>query len=191
MNERAAKGDLTIGSTPMSTGQTEFERLIDSYSKVIGAAVRRVCLQRYESLIPDVTQEVHLALWKVLESGKKIDNPPSYIYKVALTTGLAMVERAKKQWVMSRNLEREPSTSKAVDPIVAERARLIEELLAQLEPDQSNALRAYLAGYNHVEIAKLFGWSESAARHKVYRSIEKLKRYMGQQEARDEVPAGG
>ena len=175
----------------MSSGRTEFERLIDDYSKVIGAAVRRVCLQRYESLIPDVTQEVHLALWKVVETGKKMENPPSYIYKVALTTGLAMVERAKKQWAVSRDLGREPSTTMVVDPVVAERARLIEELLAQLEPDQSNALRAYLAGYNHVEIAKLFGWTDSAARHKVYRSIDKLKQHMSEQDATREVRAGG
>ncbi|MGI9285328.1 MAG: hypothetical protein ACR2P1_08060, partial [Pseudomonadales bacterium] len=91
----------------MSSEQTEFEDLIDKNSALIGAAVRRVCMQRYESLIPDVTQEVHIAIWKTVQRGIKMDNPPSYIYKVALTTGLAMVERAKKQRVIARDLEME------------------------------------------------------------------------------------
>lgn len=174
----------------MSSEQTEFEDLIDRYSTHIGAAVRRVCLQRYESLIPDVTQEVHIALWKIVNSGKKIDNPPSYIYKVALTTGLAVVERAKKQWLIARDLTLENPASSAQDAKLAERARLIEELLALLPPDQSDALRAYLAGYNHVDIAKLFGWTESVARHKVYRCIDKLRDFMLEHET-DEVTEGG
>lgn len=175
----------------MPSDQAEFERLIDKYSKVIGAAVRRVCLQRFEALIPDVTQEIHIALWKVLETGKKIENPSSYIYKVSLTTGLAMVERAKKQWIIARNLQQESSTAEVGDRSLADRARLIEELLARLQPDESRALRAYLAGYNHVEIAKLFGWTESVARHKVYRSIDQLKHYVRDHENANEVSARG
>ena len=169
----------------MAVEQKEFEQLIKRYASVIAAAVRRVCLRRYESLIPDVTQEVHLKMWKIVESGKKIDNPPSYFYRVALTTGLEMIELAKKQQTIASKLESEVTAHKAEDFALPERARLIEELLAQLETDAANALRAYLAGYNHVEIAKLFGWSESVARHKVYRSFDKLKRFMRDQQLGD------
>lgn len=165
----------------MSIEQKEFEQLIQQYATVVSAAVRRVCLRRYESLIPDVTQEVHLKIWKIVESGKKIDNPPSYFYRVALTTGLEMVELAKKQQKIASTLESEAGADKAEDLALNERARLIEELLDQLDADASNALRAYLAGYNHVEIAKLFGWTESVARHKVYRSFDRLKRFMRDQ----------
>lgn len=174
----------------MSSEQTEFEDLIDRYSTHIGAAVRRVCLQRYESLIPDVTQEVHIALWKIVNSGKKIDNPPSYIYKVALTTGLAVVERAKKQWLIARDLKQKNPASSPQDAKLTERGLLIEELLAELRPDESNALRAYLAGYNHVDIAQLFGWTESVARHKVYRCIAKLRDFMLEDETNKVTDSG-
>ncbi|MGI9328877.1 MAG: RNA polymerase sigma factor, partial [Pseudomonadales bacterium] len=124
------------------------------------------------------------------QRGIKMDNPPSYIYKVALTTGLAMVERAKKQRVIARDLEMEDSAPSAQDAKLTERARLIEELLAQLQTDQADALRAYLAGYNHGDIAKLFSWTESVARHKVYRSIDKLRDFMREHDI-DEVTDGG
>ena len=175
----------------MAIDPKEFERLVSENSKVIAAAVRRVCRQRYASLVPDVTQEVHVKLWKILESGKEIENLPSYIYRVALTTGLSMVEQAQKQWTIARNLEQEPSVEIGQDSQLTERGRLIEELLAQLQADQANALRAYLAGYNHTEIARLFNWSESVARHKVYRSIDKLKRFMAEQDQTHREVANG
>ena len=57
----------------------------------------------------------------------------------------------------------------------AERARLLEQLMGRLPADQSRALRAHLAGFNHKELAVLFGWSESIARHRIYRGLAALK----------------
>lgn len=71
------------------------------------------------------------------------------------------------------------------------RAELLEELLAQLKPDESRALKAYLAGYNHVEIARLFGWTQSVARHNVYRSIDRLRRRARNQGRTDWMVAHG
>jgi len=168
----------------MAATSEQFEALVRQHAAVIAAAVRRVCLRKHRALMPDVTQEVHIKLWKVLESGKKIDNPPSYIYRIALTTGLTMVEQANKHHSMAGRLADEPLTSRSVDAASTETARLIEELIATLEPDFAKALQAYLAGYNHVDIAGLFGWTESVARHRVYRSFDKLKRFMKEQDVR-------
>ncbi len=159
----------------MAPKRSEFDQIVRKYSTVIAAAIRRVCLQRYESLLPDVTQEVHVALWKAIKEKKQIDNPAAYIYRVALTTGLKIVEREKRQAVASSSSE---NSEAMVDPRseILERAKLLEQLLDKLKPDEAKALRAYLAGYSHTEIAQLFGWSPSVARHNVYRSIDKLKR---------------
>ena len=43
-------------------------------------------------------------------------------------------------------------------------------------------MRAYLAGFNHREVARLFGWTESVARHRIYRSIDELKTKLRQHE---------
>ena len=175
----------------MAFHRTKFERIAARYSKIIGAAVRRVCLHRYDALIPDVTQEVHLALWNAIETGKEIRNPEAYVYRMALTTGLRLVERERKHSEKVGGQAVEGVSSAVDESIVKERARLLNELLGQLQPDESKALRAYLVGYNHVEIARLFGWTESVARHRVYRGIERLRSYARKLEQTDKVAASG
>lgn len=168
-------GRLPRPAAEVSAKPTDFERLIRTHARVMAAAIRRVCGRRHGALIPDVQQEVYLALWKRLHSGKEIEHPVSYLYKVALTTALAMVRKLDPE---QGNAPLDPETPARPDesPLhPLERARLIEEVLAALEPDEARALRAYLAGFNHEEVARLFGWSESVARHRIYRSMEKLR----------------
>lgn len=140
--------------------------------------VRRVCGRRYPDLIPDVEQEIRLALWKRLQGGEDIRHPVSYLYRVALATSLAVVRRYRPEREELAADPDEPSGRGALLPslLPAERERLIEQLLASLDGDAARALRGYLRGLNHVEIAALYGWTPSVARHLVYRSLERLRR---------------
>jgi RNA polymerase sigma factor (sigma-70 family) len=148
----------------------------------MASAIRRVCARRYGSLIPDIQQEVYVALWNRLGRGKEIAHPASYVYKVALTTALAVV---RKHLPLREAVPIDDGTALAgggtsffagLQP--AERARLLAEVLEQLPLEQARAVRAHLAGYSHDEVASLFGWSESVARHRIYRGIEALKEKM-------------
>jgi RNA polymerase sigma factor (sigma-70 family) len=155
----------------------EFQRLVDQYSRVMSGAIRRVCGRR-SSLIPDVEQEVRLALWKRLQDGKEIEHPVSYLYKMALTTALAVLRRqppeASRVGIESLDQGTNRSGgSRGLNPL--ERARLLEQLLGRLPPDRSQALRAYLAGFTHREVAALCGWTEAIARHHIYRGLEALR----------------
>jgi RNA polymerase sigma factor (sigma-70 family) len=142
----------------------------------MASAIRRVCGRRHRALIPDVEQEVQVALWKRLGSGKEITHPASYVYRVALLTALAMVRKEGAATISLEDAEvGEPATGVPGELQPAERARVIAEVLGQLEPDEARALRAYLAGFNHAEIAQLYGWSESVARHRVYRTLDRLR----------------
>lgn len=161
----------------MSTRLEQFELLVGSYSRVLASAIRRVCSRRYRTLIPDVEQEVYEALWKRLGSGKEIEHPSSYLYKVALTTALAVVRKHTPEASPIETIK-EP-LAEAASPfgglLPAERARLLGEVLALLPIDQSRAVRAHLAGFSHSEVAALYGWTASVARHRIYRGIETLR----------------
>lgn len=164
---------------PLAQDPTEFDRLIRDYARVMAAAIRRVCGRKYGSLAPDVQQEVYLALWKRLHSGKQIDHPISYLYKVALTTALAMVRKIESENPGAEVLEpdaRAMSGGSGLTPM--ERSQFLSEMIGTLEPDEIRAVRAYLAGYSHNEVAQLYGWTESVARHRIYRSIERLRAKM-------------
>ena len=127
----------------------EFERLVRKYSRLMAAAIRRVCGQRHLDLIPDVEQEVYLALWKRLQTGKKIEYPASYLYKMALTTALALTRKAaRSEFPVDENRdsssERTASASflDGLEPV--ERAQLVEEILGQLNPDAGRCAGCYV-----------------------------------------------
>jgi RNA polymerase sigma factor (sigma-70 family) len=150
--------------------------LLREHARVVSSAIRRVCGSRYGTLVPDIEQEVSLALWKRLDSGKEIEHPVSYLYKMALTTALAVVRRH------APSAEVPPEAGDRVGPAAGflglagpEQGRLLAESLGRLPPDQSRAVRAYLAGFNHEEVARLFAWTPSAARHHIYRGLERLR----------------
>ena len=160
----------------MASRQEQFAALVENYSRVVSAAIRRVCARRFQSLIPDVQQEVYAALWKRLEGGKEIEHPASYLYKVALTTALAQVRKQVPEGPIDAVDADVPQMAVGFAGLLpAERSRLLAEILERLPPDQSRAIRAHLAGFSHTEVASLFGWSESVARHRIYRGIEELK----------------
>jgi RNA polymerase sigma factor (sigma-70 family) len=148
-------------------------------------AVRRVCGQRHRELIPDVEQEIRLALWKRIQSGKNLDHPVSYLYKVALTTALALLRRQEPEETVANPEEAVPARGAPAHGALLpqERSLLVEQLLGSLPDEESQALRAYLAGFNHVEVAQLFGWTNSVARHRIYRALETLR--AGQQREKE------
>jgi RNA polymerase sigma-70 factor, ECF subfamily len=161
----------------------DFDALVRRYARIVSAAIRRVCGRAWGELVPDVEQEVYLTLWKLAASGKKIDRPASYLYKVALRTALAVVRKhGVEEPVDSAELEAmqaESATDRvAGESLAAERAQQLEAALSRLPAEQAQALRAYLRGLNHTEVAELHGWSESTARHRIYRGAEALKRML-------------
>jgi len=145
----------------------------------MSSAIRRVLGSRHETLVPDVEQEVRLALWKRIRTGKKIDHPVSYVYKAARTTALGVMRHQASEATpldersMAKLKARQTEERRNLLP--AERSRLLEQMLEQLNADQSRALRGYLTGMNHREIARHYGWSESVARHRIYRGLEALR----------------
>ena len=64
----------------------------------------------------------------------------------------------------------------------AERTCLLTALLDQLPLEQARAVRAYLAGFTAMEVARLYGWSPSVARHRIYRGLQSLRTAVVQEE---------
>ena len=156
--------------------QQDYSSLVERHARVISSAIRRVCSRRHRALIPDIEQDVRTALWKRLQSGKEIQHPISYVYKVALTTALAAIRRFPV--AADPPVEETPGEA-AGGPFLgllpAEQGRLLAEALGFLPPDEARAVRAHLAGFNHEDVAGLYGWTPATARHRIYRGLEKLR----------------
>jgi RNA polymerase sigma factor (sigma-70 family) len=162
----------------------DYDELVSRHARLMAAVVRRVCGARHQALVPDVEQEIRLALWKRLQSGNEIRHPTSYLYKVALATSLAVIRRYRPR---HEDLEADPIEGPGPDLprgslLPPERARLVQEVMATLEPDEARALRGYMTGLNHEELARLYGWTPSVARHLVYRTLEQLRQRLGKRD---------
>jgi RNA polymerase sigma factor (sigma-70 family) len=168
----------------MGSPQEEFLAFTQQYRGIIVSAIRRVCGAASDSLLPDVEQEVYLALWQRWDDRHHIDFPVSYLYKVAMRTALAVMRTYSAPNVEEFTAETSPTAepSLTIDGFSSvERACLLTELLDQLPTEQARAMRAYLAGFSHTEAATQLGWSDAVARHRIYRGIRALKALMLQE----------
>ena len=156
----------------MAQLEQEFETLIEKYTRLVSHAIQKVCFPKYRECEEDIRQEVHLKIWGLLKSGKKMDSPESYIYRVAFTTALRFVQ-TRGGGGSTEYLSDPPKSSEG--EIKSNQKMIINDLLKQLDDEHRRALKAYLVGFNHKEVATLFGWTESKARHLVYRGINALK----------------
>jgi len=148
----------------------DYTTLIERHAAVVRSAIRRVLGRRHTELSDDVEQELRLALWKRVQGGKEIEHPVSYLYRAAVTTAWAVL---KHEAPKEAELEAVEIAAPGQDP---EAGLLIDEMLGHLPAEQSRAVKAYLAGFNHTEIAALYGWSPSVARHRIYRALDTLRR---------------
>ena len=162
----------------MDASHEEFLAFTQKYRGIIVSAIRRICGTSSHSLLPDVEQEVYLALWQRWHEGTRIDYPVSYLYKVALRTALAVMRTSRAPDMEEDATQKHSSTAQGStieDLTSAERACLLTELLTHLPTEQARAVRAYLAGFSHTETATLYGWSATVARHRIYRGMHALK----------------
>ncbi|HKD18731.1 MAG TPA: sigma-70 family RNA polymerase sigma factor [Thermoanaerobaculia bacterium] len=160
----------------MDSRQDEFTALVDRHARVIASAIRRVCSRRHRALIPDIEQDVRAALWKRLQDGKPIEHPVSYLYKVAMTAALAAVRRSPIAAELSPEAWGDgPASEPFLGLLPAEQSRLLAEGLDALPIEEARAVRAHLAGFNHEDVASLYGWTEAIARHRIYRGLDKLR----------------
>ena len=160
----------------MDSRQDEFTALVERHARVIASAIRRVCSRRHRALVPDVEQDVRAALWKRLQDGKPIEHPVSYLYKVAMTAALAAVRRFPNDAELSPEPWGDgPASEPFLGLLPAEQSQLLAEGLDALPIEQARAVRAHLAGFNHEEVARLYGWTAAVARHRIYRGLDRLR----------------
>ncbi len=133
-----------------------------------------------------------MALWRRFKDGAAVRHLPAYVYKTALRAALAEIRKRRRE-----NIVDAPPEESAPEPAAAEngireaqRALLLEQVLARLDGEHQRAVRAHLAGFNHREVAELYGWTESVARHRVYRGIERLKEAMQEKRSQEVVKDG-
>ncbi len=163
--------------------ESQLQELLARYGKRLRLLVDGHC-GRDRGLDPDdIEQEVHIKLWKMLESDKNLDFPASYIQKVVATTVIDALRRAEVRHAESLQTDVEPAVDPSyVGPMQPDRhadhgnwGALLLRCIAELPERRRMPVQLALQGFKAEEIAALTGCSVAAAQQLSYRGIEDLK----------------
>jgi RNA polymerase sigma factor (sigma-70 family) len=185
----------TPNAQPPSAGP--LEELLEKYGDLLRNAIAEVCPKKLGLQFDDIEQEARLRLWKALQGETEIENPASYLYRIALTTTIDAVRRATARREDQLRLEgdilenhgsaggglagtaAEPATAPERSPeSLAQRRILLQKVraaLAAVPGDRRRAVGLHLQGFTPPEIATLLSWSEPKARSLVYRGLRDLR----------------
>ena len=163
-----------------------FETLLGRYRGWVRSTLRKLSSRRLAADLEDLEQEVALRLWRQIRSEKQIDNPASYLYRIASSAtmdALRRYSRSPKTVDPPRDddedgLALDPPAPEADPERAATASQLTEHLRRfhhELPENRRRAVGLYLQGFAIGEVADLAGWSEPKARNLIYRGLATLR----------------
>lgn len=174
---------LFIGNDPLLNPSRHLQDILKRYGARLRAIVDGHCGRDQRLDADDIEQEVHIKLWKMLESDKSLDFPASYIHKVVATTVIDALRRAEVRQTQSLEAGMEEAIDPSVQgPIQPDRhvgnghwSALLLRCIAELPERRRMPVQLALQGFTADEIAKLTGCTVAASQQLSYRGIEDLK----------------
>jgi RNA polymerase sigma-70 factor (ECF subfamily) len=169
---------------PNQTPDERWRALIDQYGSYLRRVVIRLCPRNLGLNFDDVEQEARIRLWKALQGERKIDDPASYLYRIAATATIDAVRRvkARREEPLDHPDEENPRDDLADAKPSPERSadrellfQRIQSVLERFPPDRRYLVHLHLQGFTTDEIADLQGWTEPKARNLVYRTLAELR----------------
>lgn len=178
-----------IPSEETASATALFEDLLERYGGWLRQTLVRLCPSDLGIQVDDLEQEVRLRVWKALERERDVRHPASFLYRVAATTTLdamrrARTRRAKDQQALAEDGTPEETTAAPLahpgpsPELLARRHEVLaqaDEVVRQLPPDRRRAVNLYLRGFSSNDIAELTGWTEPRARNLLYRGLAVLR----------------
>ncbi len=130
----------------------------------------------------DVSQEVQLKIWKMIQSGRKIKNLESYLWKSVYTTALDFLDQNMEKISLEKDSNPHLSSSLKLDIFSQEKAfekkqvrEMVLKAVESLTPKRRMVMKLHLTGMNVREIAEFLNWGESKVNHLFYRGRKSLK----------------
>jgi len=160
--------------------------VVEEYGQVLRRAVARHC-PRHLGLQPDdVEQDARLRLLAALRREREIHDLASYIYRVAASATIDAIRRlkARREEQLDPGGDGEPGPDLPVQTAAfgeraLERRRLLEKVEAVvdgLEARRGQVVRLHAQGFTTVEMARLMGTTEPAARNLLHRALKELRK---------------
>jgi len=168
----------------LSSTEERFHELLKAYGGFLRRTVLRLCPSSLGVVADEIEQDARIRLWRALRRERNIEQPASYLYRVAAAAAIDAVRRVRArredQFAIAPDgdmAEACPAAERTPEQLVgdSELAQRIRAALSALPVNRRRAVALHLRGYTSVEIGRLLGWTEPKARNLTYRGLQDLR----------------
>ncbi len=176
-SEPASTGEGPESGAANVLNNKQFHSVLLEFGPALARLIRGY--ERNEDASRDLLQEIHLAVWRSLETFDSRCSLRTWVYRVAHNTAIKYVLREKRRgFVKLQSLEEveEPSDPGSLEDD-AHRATALERLLAvisQLKPMDRQVILLYVEDLSASEIAEITGLSPGAVGVRIHRTKQLL-----------------
>lgn len=149
--------------------QHQFLTLIEEHSAAINRVCRSFCHTAEDC--EDLRQDIILNLWLGWKSYRPTAKPVTWVWRVAVNTGIS--------WWRHRHRQVEISPLEGIElpdnGLDRENREWLHDLIRQLPDKDQKLLRLYLDGWKQDEIGEMLGISETNVQTRMLRIKQKLR----------------
>ncbi len=159
----------------------DFESLIKNFTGLIYFHIKKFNVKNNALDYDDISQEVILKLWKVINNEKKIKHYSSYIKKVVNSTIIDYLRKSRRQQQVISSKMQEKIFEKQVpfkekDDQKNFLKKKIYSAVESLIESRKKVVKLYLLDLTIEEMSILFNWTEDKTRNLLYRGLSDLKK---------------
>ena len=181
----------------MPTPDDRLREILEEYGGLLRRAIERLAPGRAGVQADDVEQEARIRVWKALQGGTEITDPPSYLCRVAFTATVDAVRTARSRREEPLETRRAgddspipqgpaaPGPGPEADVLEREKIAVLRRAVDALPEPRRSAVRLHLRGFRPEEVGRIMGWSPAKARNLAYRGLEDLREELRRREGND------
>lgn len=161
----------------------EFEIVLNKFSRFVSVNIQKFDLQKKGIDPEDISQEVKIKIWKILEDEKKINNLASYIRKVidsSVIDKLRKLKREKGIYAHEKHKWISEQKSNYLNNISYESSfkEIIGSAVESLIESRRKVVKLFLLNMTLEEISIFLKWSKDKTRNLLYRGLSDLKKIL-------------
>ncbi|TET69718.1 MAG: RNA polymerase sigma factor [Candidatus Aminicenantes bacterium] len=159
----------------------EFESILNKFSRFVKINIQKFDVQKNGIDPEDISQEVKIKIWKILEDEKKIKNFASYIRKIINSSVIDTFRKLKREkgiYIHEKHKWISEQKSNYQNNILLNDStkKIIDGAMESLIESRRRAVKLFLLNMTIEEIAIYLQWSKDKTRNLLYRGLSDLKK---------------
>lgn len=163
--------------------ENELHEILKRFSSLIRIHIIKFNPQRFGLDPDDITQEIRIRIWRLLQHEKNIEYYPSYIKKIVNSSVIDLLRKRKRDdGILSKEKQMRISEIKKNYPPAYSPEEEFRDTVAQavdsLIESRRKVVRLHLLDMTIDEISSFYNWSSNKTRNLLYRGLSDLKRLL-------------